>query len=206
MSARSPPQADPVARKFSSLFEGGRGRRWGLSDREKKNGSGSHTSPELFQPHKKISVFGIKGSAFSKKIAEFYRKGLSINDIHRQTGTAPSTIRDFLVREGVELRPTRIAQATPTWSAPGKLNVRPPYGFCYFQGRVVPDQREHENLLLIHRLWREGMNPNAIADRLNAKRIPPRSAKAWNRNSIANILERFKSETIVIKGDICELR
>lgn len=50
------------------------------------------------------------------------------------------------------------------------------------------------------------MNPNAIANQLNAKKIPPRKAKAWNRNSVVNILERFKSQTIIIKGDTYELR
>lgn len=112
----------------------------------------------------------------------------------------------MLKKAGVELRSNKAAPVTSTWCAPGKQVVRPPYGFCYFQGRVVPDQREYENLQLLHRLWKEGVNPNAIANQLNAKKIPPRKAKAWNRNSVVNILERFKSQTIIIKGDTYELR
>lgn len=170
------------------------------------NGSQTRRFPEPPQPHKKIELSEKLNQGISEKIADLYRQGLSLSDIRKQTGKAKSSIQKILVRAGVELRPNRSAPVTSTWRSVGKRNVRPPYGFCYFQGQVVPDQREYENLLLIHRLWKEGVNPNAIADRLNAKKIPPRSASAWNRNSVVNILERFKSNAIIIKGDRYELR
>jgi hypothetical protein len=141
-----------------------------------------------------------------ESITHLYGQGLSISDISRQTGKAKTTVQGILTRAGIELRPNRSAPVTSTWRSLGKRNIRPPYGFCYFQGKVVPDQREYENLLLIHRLWKEGVNPNAIADRLNEKKVPPRSAATWSRNSVVNIIERFKSKTIVIKGDAYELR
>jgi len=34
----------------------------------------------------------------------------------------------------------------------GKGNMLPPYGFCYIQGEIAPDPREHGNLLLICKL------------------------------------------------------
>lgn len=171
-----------------------------------KIGSEGLTLPELSQPHRIIQHSLGRNYAISDEIVRLYQKGLSIRDIRKQTGKAISTIRGILVRKGIELRPKISIPASSSWKSVGKRNIRPPYGFCYFQGQVVPDQHEYENLLLIHRLWQESVNPNAIADKLNAKKIRPRSAATWNRNSVVNILERFKSKTIVIKGETYELR
>ncbi|MCM2280258.1 MAG: hypothetical protein NDI61_00270 [Bdellovibrionaceae bacterium] len=137
---------------------------------------------------------------------ELYQKGLSLADISRQTGKAKNTIRGALLRSGIELRINRSLPVAKAVRHSVKTNIRPYYGFCYFQGQVVPDPREYENLLLIHRLWKSGTNPNRIADTLNAKRIPARSAPTWNRNSIVNIINRFEEKLIVIKGAKYELR
>jgi hypothetical protein len=48
--------------------------------------------------------------------------------------------------------------------------------------------------LLIERLEKEGVNPNAIAEHLNANNLRPRRAKIWNRNSAILILKRIKVE------------
>jgi hypothetical protein len=88
----------------------------------------------------------------------------------------------------------------------GKQNIRPFFGFRYFQGEIVPDQNEYETLLLIHQLWKQGQNPNAIAELLNAKKVPARSAKKWSRNSIVLIISRFEKRLITFKGAKYELR
>ena len=122
------------------------------------------------------------------------------------TGRAKSVIQRSLVSMGIELRPN---VATPFFRQKkevGKSNIRPPYGFCYFQGKVVPDQKEYENLMLIYQLWKLGTNPNRIADTLTEKKIKPRLAKSWNRNSIINILNRFENKQIILKGGHLELR
>ena len=93
-----------------------------------------------------------------------------------------------------------------SWGETGKQRVRPYYGFCYFQGKIVPDPREYDNLLVIHRLWKSGMNPNRIADTLNEKKILGRNAPTWNRNSVVLVLKRFEQGIISIKGDQYELR
>lgn len=171
-----------------------------------ENGSPKTTSPEPTQIHKKIELSGRLNQRISDKFAELYRKGHSLSDISRLTGKAKSTIQANLIKAGVELRPNRSVPAIASWKNRGKNNVRPPYGFCYFQGKVIADPKEYENLLVIHQLWKDGVNPNAIADQLNAKKIKPRKAAAWNRNSIVNILHRFKSQNIVIQGGNYELR
>ncbi|MFN3696709.1 MAG: recombinase family protein [Pseudobdellovibrio sp.] len=49
------------------------------------------------------------------------------------------------------------------------------------------------NLQLIHELWKNGTSPNRVADRLNEKKIRPRCAQKWNRNSIIKIINRLKT-------------
>lgn len=136
----------------------------------------------------------------SDKLVNQYRSGLSLTDISKQTGKAVNTIRDILIRAGVELRPNVSAPVSSTWRESWKRNILPYYGFCYFQGRVVKDPREYENLLLIYHLWKSGANPNSIATHLNSKKVPARRASSWNRNSVVNILKRFEDGTIYQKG------
>ena len=114
-------------------------------------------------------------------------------------------VRRHLLKAGIDLRPKEPTPVHQSWREPGKQRIRPYYGFCYFQGKVVPDLREYDNLLVIHRLWQAGANLNRIADTLNAKKIPGRNAPVWNRNSVVLVLKRFKQGIICIKGDQYEL-
>jgi hypothetical protein len=57
-----------------------------------------------------------------------------------------------------------------------QTNIRSPYGFCYFQGQITPDQKEYGNLLLLYKLWKSNTNPNRILELLNEKKISPRIA------------------------------
>ncbi len=141
--------------------------------------------------HEKTELPEVDQLGISKNFAELYRLGHSIPEISRLTGVTKTTIRDSIVC------------ASKTYLLVSK---DPYYGFCYFQGKIVPDPREYENLLFIHRMWRAGTNPNRVATKLNAKRIAARSASAWNRNSVVLILERFEKGIISIKGDKYELR
>ena len=173
----------------------------------KKIGSQAHTLPELFQAHKKTELSGADKARISDILVDLYKNGLSLTDISRQTGKAKNTIRDELLRREVKLRSKISVPVSKAVSARGKLNIRPYYGFCYFLGAVTPDPREFEILTLIHRLWSSGNNPNRIAETLNEKSIPARSAAKWNRNSVVNIVTRFAKKQIVLsKGGKYELR
>lgn len=134
-------------------------------------------------------------------------KGQSLTDISRQTGKAKDTVRNTLLKAGIELRPSTSLPTSKASRKFGKGKIRPYYGFCYFQGKIVPDPREFENLQLIHNLWLSGANPNRIAEILSAKKIPARSASKWNRNSVVNIITRFEKKQIILsKGGKYELR
>ncbi len=142
----------------------------------------------------------------SETFAQLYNKGFSLNHISQQTGKAKSVIRENLVRAGIELRSNVAIPISKMKSEGGKTNIRPPYGFYYFQGQIVPDQNEHENLIGYYRLWKADANPNRISDQMNEKKVSPRIAKFWNRNSSVNILNRFEQKQIVLKVGQLELR
>ena len=170
-----------------------------------KNGRQFHTPPEKTQAHKKIELSGAHQRRISSNIVRLYEKGLSLNEIAKLIAKPRSTVRSILVKAGIELRSSVPLPFKQAKRESGKGSIRPYYGFCYFQGQVVPDQREYNNLLLIHQLWLKGINPNAITDQLNAKKVPARSASAWNRNSVVKILKRFESGLISANGGQLEL-
>ena len=60
-------------------------------------------------------------------------------------------------------------------------------------GGIVPDSREHGKPLLIRKLLKSESNPNRIANIPDEKKIKPRIASGWNRNSVVNILARFEN-------------
>ncbi len=157
------------------------------------------------QPHVILSIFCSEVEAISETFVELYKKGLSLSEVAKQTGKCKTMVRSHLLKAGIDLRPKEPTPVHESWREPGKQRIRPYYGFCYFQGKVVPDPREYDNLLVIHRLWRSGTNPNRIADTLNKKKVPGRNSAGWNRNSVVLILKRFEQRIISIKGDQYEL-
>ena len=177
-----------------------------LSSGKKGFGSEHHRSPEFYQLHRKIELLAAQKQAIYSEFADLYKNGLSLSDITKQTSKSKSVIRASLLRDGIELRGNVAPPAVILKSLSGKSNTQPPYGFCYFQGKVVPNQKEYENLMLIYQLWKLETNPNRIADTLTEKKIQPRLAKSWNRNSVINILNRFKYKQIILKGGHLELR
>jgi hypothetical protein len=138
--------------------------------------------------------------------APLYRQGHSLREIAAQTGISKTKIRKELIRGGVSLRPTRSSLGGQNWRRAGKQAVKPPYGFCYFQGRVTKHPKEYPVLSLIHSRWKTGHSLNSIAKWLNGKRIPSPMNKKWSWNSVDNIVKRFKNKTIVLKGAEHELR
>ncbi len=165
---------------------------------KRKFGSAIQPLPELCQTHVKIELSQADNSRISENMVNLYRKGLSLNDIAKQTGKAKTSVRESLLRNGIQLRPKNSLPFSEALSSLCKGKIRPYYGFCYFQGNVTPDPREFENLQLIHRLWSLGTNPNRIADILNEKRIAARNTFVWNRNSVVNIIKRFENKQIVL--------
>lgn len=138
--------------------------------------------------------------------APLYKKGLSLREIALRTGFSKTHIRKELLRGGVSLRESSRGTGGSDWRNFGKKSVKPPYGFCYLEGRIQKHPEEYPVLHLIHERWKAGYSLNSIACWLNKKRIPSPMKKDWSWNSVTNIIERFKNNTIVKRGNNYELR
>ena len=140
------------------------------------------------------------------KVAELYEKGNSFRDIEKAIGISKTRVRNILHRLKVPVRPFIPESNRATQRIAGKKNVKPPYGFAYFEGRVVKHPKEYPTLLQIISLWKLGQSLNSIATKLNGKRVPSPMGKTWSWNSIDNIIKRIKNGHLVQTGDHYELR
>ena len=132
-------------------------------------------------------------------MADFYRKGWSLRDIARECGCSKNKIRNDLQKAGIELR-ERSAQSTPCRADSGKQSALPYFGFCYFDGRIVPDPREFPILKLIHRLWKDRKTIHQITQDLNRSKTPSRKGKEWSWAAVQNIVKRFEQGIVTLHG------
>lgn len=124
-----------------------------------------------------------------------------MRDIGKELNISKTKVRSRLIKAGVLLRPKDPTPEEVTRWRICKTKAPPPFGFCYFQGKLVKNPVEYDVLLKIHCQWKEGRDANEITRYLNAKRLKPRKAKAWHNKAIKKILERFESKKIVIEGE-----
>ncbi len=155
-----------------------------------KNGRPGLPTDEQGQAHVIISFPSRKSPRILKEFIQMWQSGLSLSEISRQTGRSRDMVRRALKRHEFETNPKSDEFDPTVWRKRRRSSSHPPYGFCYFQGNLVENPKEQEVLLLIIKLSKEGMNPNMIASHLKAKRLRPRRADSWNRNSIILILNR----------------
>ncbi len=119
---------------------------------------------------------------------------MSLREIERRTGYAKSSIRDVLRAHGLVLRRAvrgrRGDPAKPDAMRSGVI----PYGYCYLDGKLVVDTREHAVVLQMVRLWQSGKSFDAIADYLNSQKIRTRLARRWYRGTVQSVVERHLAE------------
>lgn len=134
----------------------------------------------------------------SSEMADLYGKGWSLREIARECGCSKTRVRSCLLKEGHEPRETR-AQATHDRKVGGgKQGALPYFGFCYFDGGIVPDPREFPALQLIHRRWKEQRTIHQITLELNRTKIPSRKGKIWSWAAVQNIVNRFKDRKVIL--------
>ncbi len=134
------------------------------------------------------------------EICDLYNKNLSLRDIAKQLNLSKTTVREHLIRAGVVLRPKDpTPEQVARWRI-GKTKAPPPFGFCYFQGKLVRNPIEYDTLIKIYRQWKAGMGANELTRYLNAKKLKPRKAKEWHNKAVKKIVARFETKKIVIKG------
>ena len=66
-----------------------------------------------------------------------------------------------------------------------------PYGFCYLEGKLVVDTREHGVILQMVRLWQEGNSYSAVAKILNGREVKSRKGKNWRKSTVQRAVTRY---------------
>jgi hypothetical protein len=125
-----------------------------------------------------------------------YEKGLSVADIAEQTGIGSHKIWKTLKAGGVALRSTTPVPFSQWKKENGKQRARPPYGFCFFEGRVIKEPREYKTLLVIQNLGKQGVSISSIVDHLNCKGLKSRTGKCWSYNVIKATLGRLQDGSL----------
>jgi len=128
--------------------------------------------------------------------APLYEQGLSLREIERRTGFAKSSIKTTLNQGGLPLRNAAKSQLPFEPKLESMRSGITPYGFCYLEGKMVVDTREHAVVLQIMKWWHSGKNFAAITELLNRQKIRSRTGKTWTHSVVSAVVKRqLKNET-----------
>lgn len=128
------------------------------------------------------------------KCSPLYEKGLSLNEIARQTGFAKSSVRDAFALTGLPLRKNKSAKKLETKRQIIVKGGGVPYGYAYLEGQLLIDPKEYKNILKIYRQWQNAQSYRAIARHLNDQKITTRAGKKWTNEIIKRIIDRHESD------------
>lgn len=73
-----------------------------------------------------------------------------------------------------------------------------PFGYCYKEGKLIPDKKEYRVVIAIYALWRKGTPLKAIVDHLHKQKTLTRMNKKWTQVAIERIIQRH--EELLNKG------
>lgn len=150
-------------------------------------------SPWIDEPdylHDSIELSFKTPERIYEKCAPLYEKGLSLREIARQTGDAKTSIKTALNKAGVVLRKAAKNQELPKQIPDAMRSGVTPYGYCYLEGKLVMDTREHAIVLQIMNWWHAGKSVTAIAELLNQQKIRTRMDKKWSHSVVSAIIKR----------------
>jgi hypothetical protein len=160
----------------------------------------------LLESHDFIHLKNCNPQSYTPKAVKLYKMGLSLREVEDRLGLSKTKIRDLLIEAGIPLRPMRDEPGRGTSGTRGKGNAKPPYGFCYFEGRISRHPKEYPTLLNIISRWKSGQSANSISTWLNGKGVASPMNRSWSWNSVTNIIERVNSGRLIQKGDHYEFR
>ena len=151
-----------------------------------KNGRGEATTSPPIYLLDSIEVSSMLKEGIFRKAAALYESGQSLNEISQALEVPRSSLRDALVRSGVDLRPQG------KWQN-GHVRGVPPYGYAVVAGKLVENPKEQQIVQRVLTQWRSGKSFNAIAKTLNGQGVRTRSGKSWEHSIIRSIVQRNKS-------------
>jgi hypothetical protein len=139
------------------------------------NGGPSPCSSEHQQHHDFIKTELKTKVQILKTCVPLSEQELSLREMAECTGIAKSTIQETL---RVQPRPVK------------RKSGFAPYGYIYFDGKIILDPKEQlvfRNILKLHELGKSYQN---IANELNAKKITTRFGKLWGKSIIRSLVLR----------------
>lgn len=118
------------------------------------------------------------------------------------TGIPRSSVRDALIQAGVSLRSSVKKTNATERRGSGQVRWNSPYGFKYERGRLVPHPQEYETLRLLLKWSKEDLSYEDISSKLNIQKLRPRSAPAWTRFTVRQIVKWHEAHPdVLVKRD-----
>ncbi|AHI06565.1 hypothetical protein BDW_10325 [Bdellovibrio bacteriovorus W] len=143
-------------------------------------------------------------SRISEIVAPLQEANLSIAEISDSTGFKKTMIWESLKLQQKPKEALKIVLYDRWRKGHQRTGARPPYGFCFLLGEVVPEPKEYPTLLLLHKLWNNNESIMSILKRLEVRGLKSRTGKAWSYGVIQSIIKRFEAEAIVLRqGKLC---
>jgi hypothetical protein len=146
----------------------------------------------LTQVHDFIEIQVHLISQENPELKTLYEQGNSIEDVARLLGLSFSTVRSQLVKQRVTLRPNKSVSFIGNQRQTFKSGAPPPYGYCYLDGALQKDAREHPVLQIIDKQRQVGRTPTEIARYLADRKYKTRHGKVWNQALVFNVVQRLK--------------
>lgn len=155
-----------------------------------KNGCPKPSTSNNWPPLDFIEYFDRRSPRIIEIVGPLYLKGLSITDIHKQTGIPRSSIHASLRANRHVLRPQKSVPFDRWRKGHGKTRNKPPYGWCFSQGELVKDSREYPIIQLIESLWKQGRTIGEIVRYLNENGYRSRLNRNWGYGVVKGIIQR----------------
>lgn len=147
----------------------------------------------LYGPLDFIEYFDRRSPRIIEKIGSLYLNGLSITEIHRQTGIPRSTVYASIRTNRHKLRPPPDVPYTRWRRGNPKPRRNPPYGYGWLSGELVKDPKEYPIVQLIESLWKQGRSVGEIVRYLNGRGYRSRLGRDWGYGVIKRIFRRINN-------------
>jgi hypothetical protein len=153
-----------------------------------KNGVPLVTIAGIFYPHDIIAIPLLSDQGIISEIVQLHRSGHPVALIAKRLKIARSTVRSKLTGAGISFEEPPLLKNPMSKRNSGKPRWNSPYGFMYSKGKLAPHPQEFETLQLILQWSKAGQKYQTIANKLQTRKLRPRSAKHWNRFTIRQIV------------------
>lgn len=136
-----------------------------------------------------IEYFDRRSPRIIEKIGSLYLKGLSITEIHKQTGIPRSTVyASIRTNRHKLLPPPEVPYACWRRGNP-KPRRNPPYGYGWLNCELVKDPKEYSTVQLIKGLGKQGYKIGEIVRYLNGNGYRSRLGRDWGYGVVKSILK-----------------